>query len=56
MHKDKLIINDDFTTIGGHNKPPKKKKSDKDKDDDKNKTKIPQSENDVDGLTYIEEG
>lgn len=41
----------DVVLKGGHDKPPKKK----DDEDEKKKTKIPQSENDVDGLTYIED-
>lgn len=53
MAEEKVFV--DVTSVvlkGGHDKPPKKKKED---EDDKKKTKIPQSENDVDGLTYIED-
>jgi len=54
MSEEKVVI--DITRVvlkGGHDTPPEKKKKKKKKDDED--AKIPQSERDVDGLTYLEE-
>ena len=52
MNNEKLNITIDKVVLkGGHDEPPTKKK--KKKSD--NETKIPQSEKDVEGLTYITE-
>lgn len=60
MNKEYINITDSFKTIGGHDVPPDKKKEkeeekNKKKKKNENETKIPSSEKDVDGLTYIEE-
>lgn len=47
-----ININIKFKTVGGSDTPPKKKTD----INDELKSKIPQSEKDVDGLEYIEEG
>jgi len=48
MATEKIIIDDDFKLIGGSDTPPKKKEI-----DELEKTKIPQSEKDVDGLELL---
>ena len=50
MATENVVINDSFKITGGHDTPPKK-----DKKTDEIENKIPISEKDVEGLTYIQE-
>ncbi len=53
MTIENININDDFKVFGGHDKPPKKKTIKENEENEE--TKIPFSENDVIGLTFIQE-